>query len=1031
MNTNISKLEQENQRLRDQLNAITTSKAYKLGLTARLTLHDPKRAARKALLVAKGGPKGFINRMKSASKNVLSYQSSSMILDADYQEWMRWNDPTEHELAQQRVEATKFKKRPVISIITPVFKPPTDVLEELIQSVLNQTYPYFELCMAEVANHEPSQELIKKYAAMDKRIKLKIVKDNGGISKDSNQCLTLATGDYVALLDHDDLLSPNALFENVKLINSDDYDFIYSDKDKITADGRRYEPLFKPEWSPEIMLNANYLTHLNVFKRSLIQKIGGWNYKTDGAQDWDLFFRLIHESKKVGHINKVLYHWRVIETSTAHSILTKPYALEGQRNAIAEFANNNGLSIKPKHDVHGVLSVEWEHPKNSTVILLIEDGTQQITEKTLDYASSKLGVSIHRISATNPEGLFNLISEAKDKNKNSFLLHGSLLGNLDTQDIGQLEGWLSINAVGAVTPHILDEENLVIDMGRILGYRSAFGALFSGLGYMPHVFGYKEWIRNVSTGSPYATLLNHRVLDKELLKQAKSLRPGTVYDAFWAISVCMRNNGMRTVSTPYVELQTAVELTANEPAPSFCIQEFLSDKFPHGDGLFNSNLSLIKPGPRLITEIESQQYPKILSQNYTKGFIGLKNDVLPARAPSIPPDMQRDALVLSSTYTFTRSELKRNFDAISKSVKIDVIQDVIWFIPEFQTLYAGLKNIFALADLLTRTEGSAHTFVFQYGTTSASIDIMRRLVQSTFPSLKNAKYLTLSPQQDESTLPNSDVAICTLWTTAYNLLRYNNTKRKCYIIQDWEPSFYPKGTISSIAEATYSFGFTGLAGTNALSEMYMAYKKGNHSYVVPSLLDLSIYLKNSESKNKEQNIKRVMFYGRPDSPRNAFELGINALTGLKKQYGDSVEIVVAGSVFDDAMYDFDGRGITLAGKVPYDRLAQFYSSFDACLFLMYSEHPGVVPLEMMASGVPVVVNSNHNAEWDTLYIDEKTCLRALSSATDIQECITRILEDAKLNKQLIKNGESLAADYTDSYYFAAASKTITELKRKS
>lgn len=1030
MNSDITRLEQENLRLREQLGEITKSKAYKLGLTARLTIREPKRVVRKALKVAKAGPKGFVRRLRTSTDQVTSFQSSSMVLDADYQEWMRWNDPTEKELEAQRKSSLAFKKKPVISIITPVFKPPTDVLEELIQSVLNQTYPYFELCMAEVANHEPSRELIQKYAKLDKRIKLKVVKKNGGISKDSNQCLTLATGDYIALLDHDDLLSPNALFENAKLINEADYDFIYSDKDKITAEGRRYEPLFKPDWSPEIMLNANYLTHFNVFKHSLIKKIGGWNHNTDGAQDWDLFFRLIHESKLVGHVSKVLYHWRVIETSTAHSILTKPYALEGQRNAIASYAGKNNLKILAKHDVHGVLSVDWEPTQRATRILVVEDGTHTLSDRKLASIESRLNARATRISSGDASAFFEAVLPGGKNKDNVLVVHSSIVEDFTKDDLHQLAGWLTVKGVASSTPHIIAPEGAIADMGRILGYRSAFGPIFAGASYMPHVFGYKEWIRNVSTGSPYATLFSAEHLTKELVASALAHHPKTYYDAFWSLSVLMRANGLRAVSTPYVQLYEKNSLTSNEPAPNIAVQTLLAETFPDGDNLFNVNLSPNKSGPRLIDQEECRHFTQSISLNYSKGLVGITEVGALSRPSGIPPEQHRDALILSSSHSYRRAELKASSEALkAQTGSLKSIDKAVWFIPEFKTLYAGLKNIFALADLLAETEATSHTFVFQHGTSREALKTMRSLVGTTFPGLKSAVYITLDPDEGESALPESDIAICTLWTTAYNLLRYNSTKRKCYIIQDWEPAFYPKGTVSSIAEATYTFGFTALAGTPALARMYEKYKAGNVAYVLPSLLDLSSYLSHTRPSRKK-GPKRVMFYGRPDSPRNAFELGVNALTGLKRHYGDDVEILVAGSVFDETLYDFDGRGIQLAGKVPYDRLAEFYASFDACLFLMYSEHPGVVPLEMMSSGVPVVVNSHTNAEWDVLYKDGKTCVRALSSATDIEECLVRVLEDTALRNTLISNGEKLARDYTDAYYRNTAEKAIIEVKRK-
>ena len=157
---------------------------------------------------------------------------------------------------------------------------------------------------------------------------MELLAENLGISGNSNRALALASGDFVGLLDHDDTLTPFALYEAVKVINEKpDVDFIYSDKDLLNERGERVLPLFKPRWSPDPMLSANYVTHFCVMRTEHLRAIGGWRVETDGAQDWDLFLRVIERSRRIEFIDKVLYHWRMIETSVAFGgLLAKPYA---------------------------------------------------------------------------------------------------------------------------------------------------------------------------------------------------------------------------------------------------------------------------------------------------------------------------------------------------------------------------------------------------------------------------------------------------------------------------------------------------------------------------------------------------------------------------------------------------------------------------------------------------------------------------------------------------------------------------------
>ena len=237
--------------------------------------------------------------------------------------------------------AASLSYQPKISIVIPipVFKVPLNVLKATIDSVIAQTYDNWEVCITVPSADNPEAgHYLQLEASREPRIRVKIIEKNEGISENSNIALSLATGEYLALLDHDDTLAPFALFEVAQLLNQDrSVDFIYSDKDLITEDGKdRFQPLFKPKWSPELMLNANYLTHLCVMRTRNVRDVGGWRKETDGAQDWDLFLRLIRRFGNVRHIPKTLYHWRQISTSVAQGGLqAKPFALRPNKRRYA------------------------------------------------------------------------------------------------------------------------------------------------------------------------------------------------------------------------------------------------------------------------------------------------------------------------------------------------------------------------------------------------------------------------------------------------------------------------------------------------------------------------------------------------------------------------------------------------------------------------------------------------------------------------------------------------------------------------
>jgi glycosyltransferase involved in cell wall biosynthesis len=258
---------------------------------------------------------------------------------ANYQKWVASNRLTQADLmaAQQTIEGWAHK--PTFSVIMPVYNVEAVWLEKAIRSVQNQIYPYWELCIADDASPKPHiKQILTRYSQLDPRIKVVFRDENGQIVAASNDALALATGDYIALLDHDDELAINALFENAKLINEHpDADFIYSDEDKMDTAGKRLDPFFKPDWSPDYFHACMYTCHLGVYRTSLIRDINGFCPGYDGAQDYDLVLRVVEQTQQIYHIPKVLYHWRIIPASvTAGGEQAKPWAYIAARQALED-----------------------------------------------------------------------------------------------------------------------------------------------------------------------------------------------------------------------------------------------------------------------------------------------------------------------------------------------------------------------------------------------------------------------------------------------------------------------------------------------------------------------------------------------------------------------------------------------------------------------------------------------------------------------------------------------------------------------
>ena len=252
----------------------------------------------------------------------------------DYEEERLAALPQQEEFDRQ----TKilFMKDLTFSIVVPAYETPALYLKQMIESVLGQTFCRVELCIADGSRSDAVEKTVSVYASTDSRIRYQRLEENKGISENTNAALAMATGDYIGLLDHDDLLERHALFEmRMAIAKNPKADVLYSDEDKVSFDLTRYfEPHFKPDYNPDLLRSNNYICHFLVFKRTLLETVGGFRQEFDGAQDYDLVLRLTEAANCVVHVPKVLYHWRSHEASTATNPMSKLYAYEAGRRAV-------------------------------------------------------------------------------------------------------------------------------------------------------------------------------------------------------------------------------------------------------------------------------------------------------------------------------------------------------------------------------------------------------------------------------------------------------------------------------------------------------------------------------------------------------------------------------------------------------------------------------------------------------------------------------------------------------------------------
>lgn len=279
------------------------------------------------------------NVVKRAGNKSIQYN------DTNYNKWIEKNELANTARKQIQGKVDNFEIQPLISIIMPVYNVNPIWLEKAISSVKKQLYPYWELCVVNDASTDTRiNDLLSKHASDDPRIKLKILSRNSGIATASNEAVAISSGQYIGLLDHDDEISIDALYENVKLLNRyPDAQLIYSDKDKIDINGNRLNPFFKPDYSPDLLLSQNYMCHFNVIAKSVFEKIGGFRKGFDGSQDHDLLLRITEQTDQIYHIPKILYHWRMIPQSTASGFSAKPKAWKAGVAAVQDALKRRGI----------------------------------------------------------------------------------------------------------------------------------------------------------------------------------------------------------------------------------------------------------------------------------------------------------------------------------------------------------------------------------------------------------------------------------------------------------------------------------------------------------------------------------------------------------------------------------------------------------------------------------------------------------------------------------------------------------------
>jgi GT2 family glycosyltransferase len=584
-----------------------------------------------------------------------------------YHVWIANMEPDDPALAQQRQMAEALAVRPLISFITPVYDPPPQVLRATLESVLAQTYSHWELCLADGNSTDPQvKSTLEEFARKDSRIRVEYLESNLGISGNSNRALAMARGEFVALLDHDDLVAPDMLWEVVQTLNTTPQtDIVYFDEDHITADGSlRHLPLFKPHtWSPELLLSTNYLMH-SVVRRALVEEMGRFDSAMDGTQDWDLLLRCSEHTDRIVHIPRVLYHWRQLPGSGA-SGTRKPGAFERQLQCIQAHLQRQGITQPMAcFPSPGILRVTWptQGTKVSIIIptkdkvkflrkcltsllertaypdyeiLLIDSGSRE--RETLDYYETLRQEPHVRLLDFPPPFNYSAANNfgAHHATGDLLLFLNNDIEILEPDWLEELVRWAERPEIGVVGTKLLYADGTIQHAGVVIGMEGLASHIFwDAPEHHCGLFGCLDWYRNYMAVTGACMLMRREVFeavggfDEEYIL------------VFSDVKICLDalDKDYRNVYTPFACL---CHYEGRSRADSLPLRDLkiayseMRDSVEAGDLYFNPNLSYALRLPTLAPSAKDSRDDRLLRLRQVAEKVGLADALGIAETESV------------------------------------------------------------------------------------------------------------------------------------------------------------------------------------------------------------------------------------------------------------------------------------------------------------------------------------------------------------------------------------------------------------
>jgi GT2 family glycosyltransferase/glycosyltransferase involved in cell wall biosynthesis len=812
--------------------------------------------------------------------------------------------------------------------------------------------------------------------------------------------------DLVLVLEAGDVPEPDFVF-NVAARGWDNpgLALVSWDDDLIDEDGLVHDPLFRPSWSPDTLLSANYLGRSFAVRRRRLQAADGFGKRAGDARWWDLLLRLDLAEEEVTRVPRVLVHQRRrprVEAAEGAELVAERLRAAGREAEVSVVgdavrvagtrATSPAVSIViPTRSRETLLaaclaSLDRTDYAGAVEVVVVDSGARSPAAERWygERSSGKL-----RVEPVWWEGPFNYSAAnnlgAREASGEVLLFLNDDVEVVSPDWLSELVGWVSQPGVGLAGLRLLHGDGTIQHGGVVVGMTGFGGHLFAGMRPGEEtIFGSTDWYRDCLSVTAACVAIERPLFEQIGGFDGRFVLCGSDV----VLGLDARFHGRRSVVSPFVEVRHLESETRGENVP---VEDFFSSYWRYqrwlkgGDPYFSPALSLRHTRPQL-------------------------------RGPGEPTALESVGAVLGRSFSvFRQTSTEKESEMLANSCRADAALEekvraghaavtgtepprtVNWFLPEIDNpFYGGINTALRIANKLHRDHGVANQFVIAG---AANEPYIRSAIDAAFPDISDSliAFSNGAPGPNLESMPAADASIATQWHTAYLVANFPHTKRRFYLIQDFEPMFYPAGTNYALAEESYRLGLYGLCNTEHMRALYARRYGGAGMSFMPAV-DGTVFNDADRGEAPERPVT-IFTYARPGHWRNCWELASPALTQVKENLGQGVRIVTAGSW---AHPDDLGRGIEHLGLLDYRDTGKLYRQCDLGLALTVSEHPSYLPLELLSCGAPVVAFDNPAGDW-IVHHDENS-IRCPQTIDGLAEGLELLATDAALRKRLAAQG---------------------------